>query len=65
MELTQLQRQACALARKQIEGKPWFRGLCSDNMPTDEEIADMGLEDAATLIAFQTAYWDADDVMTP
>jgi hypothetical protein len=65
MELTDLQKQACALARKQIEGKPWFRGLCLDNMPTDEEIACMGLHEAATSIAFQTAYWDADDVMNP
>ena len=65
MELTELQKKACALARKQIEGKPWFRGLCLDNIPTDKEIADMGLEDAATSIAFQTAYWDADDVMNP
>ena len=65
MELTELQKQACALARLQIEGKSWFRGLCLDNMPTDSEIFSMGLEDAATSIAFQTAYWDADDVMNP
>ena len=65
MELTDLQKQACALARKQIDGKPWFRGLCLENMPTDEEIAGMGLHEAATSIAFQTAYWDADDVMNP
>ena len=61
--LTELQEKVCDLARKQIEDKPWFQGICLDDIPSDKEILTMGLEESADQIALQTAYWD-DDAFT-
>jgi hypothetical protein len=56
--LSELQQRAVTAARARLQGKPWFSGVCLDNMPSDNEIRE-DFEGAVTQLAIDTAYWDA------
>lgn len=55
---TDLQTAVIAEARSRIQHKPWFKGICTDNLPTDAEIRE-DREGAVERIVNETMYWDA------
>lgn len=56
------QQEAVNLAKEKLKDKPWFEGVCIDNLPTEEECKE-NLEDAVNSIVFETCMWDAPDFM--
>lgn len=60
-EFTELQKQVMELAKEKLSEKPWFSGICLDNIPCDLEIMNTGIEEAVDTIIFETAMWDDPD----
>lgn len=61
-----LQEQVIARARVLMTQFPWFKGgVCLDDLPTDEEIIQEGIEDGALRVVMDTAYWDAPNFFDP
>lgn len=60
--LTDLQQKAVEAAKEILKDKPWFRGVCLDNLPTDKEI-EQNFDGAVASIVFETEYWDNPDVI--
>lgn len=58
MKLTSLQQQVFDLAKSRLKDKPWFRGICGDSIPSDEEIQRNGVECSVVTVEFETAMWD-------
>lgn len=57
--LTELQETVANTAKARLYKEPWFRGVCIDEMPSDEEIK-ADFEGAVTTVMLDTAYHDAD-----
>lgn len=56
-ELTPLQQKVFDAVKEWGSTKPWFRGVCMDNFPEDDEI-ESNFDDAVTGVCFETAMWD-------
>lgn len=56
--MTELQEQVKERARLLLQDEPWFRGVCLDNFPTDEDIRRDGVDEHAQQVALETAMWD-------
>jgi len=59
MELTEKQKEIFELARAKLEKKPWFKGVCLDDFPTDDEIEILGKEECVSIVVDETTLWDA------
>lgn len=59
--MTALQQQVVKAARKKLEKKSWFRGVCLDNLPDDEYIRRHGFDNAVTDVVVETQLWDDPD----
>jgi hypothetical protein len=62
MQFSELQQLVFDAAKKQLETETWFRGICTDGFPTDDEILCDGIEESASTVCCETAYWDAPDL---
>lgn len=58
MSFSPLQNEVIQEARKRLEGKPWFKGICTDDLPMDREIEE-DREGCIHRVMDQTTYWDA------
>jgi hypothetical protein len=58
--LTSLQQKVFDEAKRQLQHEPWFKGICMDNFPTDEAIAD-NFADAVSDVVLETFMWDDPD----
>lgn len=47
-------------ALKRLESEKWFRGVCCDNFPDDNECKE-DFENAVKSVMFETAMWDDPD----
>jgi uncharacterized protein YlaI len=56
--LTDLQQQVFDSAKKRLENKPWYRGVCMDCFPTDGEIMRHGVDECADRVIMETEQWD-------
>ena len=57
MELTELQEKVFQEAKKRLQDKEWFQGVCMDCFPSDKEIQE-NFEDAVQAVVCETSYWD-------
>lgn len=57
-ELTERQKEVVEKAKKRMAGKPWFKGVCLDNLPSDAKILKHPERSVNDLID-NTMYWDA------
>jgi hypothetical protein len=55
--LTEKQQQVFDIVKKRICNKPWFKGVCVDNFPTDKEI-DEDFSSAVNMVEMETEMWD-------
>lgn len=62
MPLTQLQEKAINKARENLQGNVWYKGICLDGLPTDQEIMD-DFEGSVMMIELETAQWDDPDFL--
>ena len=53
------QQQIIDAARERMKDKPWFRGVCVNNLPSDPEIAKMGIPEAVDQLVDDTMTLDA------
>lgn len=60
MKLTGLQQQVYNLALFKLQLEPWFRGVCMNYFPTDEDIERDGVNTCADRVYWETHYWDGD-----
>lgn len=60
MQLTESQQKVFNAAKKRLARKPWYRGVCCDDFPSDKECRE-NPEDAITAVEMQTALFDAPD----
>ncbi len=51
------QQKVFDAAKAQLEQKPWFRGVCCNDFPSDNSI-DENFDDAVNSVLFETAMWD-------
>lgn len=58
--LSELQQRVFDAADGKFSSKPWYKGVCLDNFPSDEEIQE-DFEGAVTSVYFETAMWDNPD----
>lgn len=58
MHLTESQHHLYREVRARIQDRPWFRGVCLDDFPTDLEI-ERDREAAINCVIDTTAMWDA------
>lgn len=58
MERTQKQQAVIEAAAAKLKKNSWFRGVCLDNLPSDEEIDREGFEEAVEALVLDTAFWD-------
>jgi len=56
--LTSLQKEVVEEARKRMTGKPWFKGVCLDILPSDSEILHHHQRSVDDIVD-NTIYWDA------
>lgn len=57
MKWTEAQKRVKDAAEAQLQDKAWFKGICLDNFPTDDE-AKENFEDAVAQVVVETKYWD-------
>ena len=57
MELSELQRKVFDAVIVWGDTKPWFRGVCMNNFPTDDYIKD-NFDGAVSGVCLETAMWD-------
>ena len=57
MPKTELQQKVLLEVEKRLQGKPWFKGICTDKIPSDEDIKKDFLR-AVQLVQMETEYWD-------
>ena len=62
--LTPKQQAVANSAKKRLQDKPWFKGVCIDDFPSDQEIDD-DFEGCVSQVELQTAMWDAPDFCNP
>jgi len=62
MMLTPKQQAVANRVKEILQNKPWFRGVCVDDFPTDREI-DEDFDGCVAQVEFVTAMWDAPDFM--
>lgn len=55
--LTEKQQQVFDTVKKRIEYEYWFKGVCVDNFPADEEI-DKDFSSAVNNVQMETELWD-------
>jgi hypothetical protein len=58
LALTENQNNVVNEARKRLKDKPWYRGICLDNVPTDSAIDAEGFEKAVQDVVLETSFWD-------
>lgn len=58
--MTELQQHVFDLAKVKLMKETWYRGVCTDNFPTNAEIERDGVQSAVDYVWFETAYWDSD-----
>lgn len=56
--LTNLQDSVFRLARRRIKNRPWYRGVCTDLMPSDDKIKMIGRRRASDILIADTIYYD-------
>lgn len=59
-DLTPKQRKVFEAAKARLEKESWFRGVCCDRFPSDQEI-DKDFNEAVTHVIMETEWWDAWD----
>jgi hypothetical protein len=57
--MTEKQNQVVEAARERLKDRPWFKGICLDNLDTDEEI-DKDFEECVEALVTDTIYWDGE-----
>lgn len=63
-DLTDLQKEVFEEAKRRLEHKSWYRGICTDlfkpqeDFGSDEKIREAGFETAVLAVCDDTAYWD-------
>jgi len=55
--VTKLQEEAVEAAALRLKNKKWFRGVCLDNLPDDEEI-ERDFNAAVDKIIMETQMWE-------
>jgi hypothetical protein len=58
--LTELQQKVSDAAKEQLKEYKWFRGVCVNDFPSDQQISE-DFEGAVTEVAMTTAMWDSND----
>ena len=61
-KLTELQEEVIQQAKLEIQDRPWFKGVCLDQVSkmSDEEIRRSMIK-AVQTVGLDTMYWDAPD----
>ena len=59
--LTDAQRKVYEEAKKRLQTKDWFCGVCLDDFPTDKMCIE-DFEGSVVQVELGTAYWDAPDI---
>ena len=49
-----------AEAKRRLEKRSWFRGVCLDNFPDEEECI-LNFEESVGEVAHETSFWDDPD----
>jgi len=57
MPKTELQQKVLLEVEARLKDKPWFKGVCTDKLPTDEAIKEDFLR-AVQSVQMETEYWD-------
>lgn len=57
-ESTPLRDQVFVEATAELSQYSWFRGICCDNAPTEEDIKNDGVKYWVDSLVFETAMWD-------
>lgn len=63
-KMTELQQKVIDTVIQRLKHEPWFRGVCLDALPSDQEI-EKDFEEAVEQLILDTAYWDDPDVNYP
>jgi len=61
MNLSEKQKEVFRKAKEALQNQSWFKGICMDNFPTDQEIDKEGIEDSVSSVCMETEMWDAWD----
>lgn len=56
--LTDKQQSLVLKVTEELQHKPWFKGVCLDNLPTDKEIDRDGEDVWIAQLTLDTEYWD-------
>lgn len=57
--MTDLQKTVIDAATSSLQHHRWFKGVCLDRLPADEDIHTHGLQWAIDELCVDTTYWDA------
>ena len=59
--MTELQTKVLERAKREMEKKAWFRGVCMDSFKwmDDHKINEMGFKAAVDELVYDTMSWDA------
>lgn len=59
--MTELQGKVIEAARRKIENKSWFQGVCLDELKNlnDVMIEEIGFDNAVEIVVSDTMAWDA------
>jgi len=60
MNMTEAQNRVFLEAQTRLSVKPWYRGICCDQFPSDSE-CQADFEDAVSCVMVTTAMWDDPD----
>lgn len=57
MNLSESQQKVFDSARQKLKDKKWFRGICLDNFPDEQDCKD-NFDDCVAQVCFETEMWD-------
>lgn len=57
-DMTKRQQSAFSLAKRMLKKRPWYRGVCTNTMPSDADIKAKGRYWAAHELWMETWYHD-------
>ncbi len=57
MRLSERQKTMVQSARQELQTHPWFKGVCFDDLPTDDEI-EKDFSSCVERVVMTTEWWD-------